>query len=617
MGWAVFNFLLNIMQAIVFEKFKLKTLVINSNTLQAARHERRDLWTAAVHSYSMILLSPELLSSREFEALLQSPVFQARICALGIDEVHLLNSWGTGFRKAFLQLGYMRARMRDSVRLLGLSASILAGQPLKNVCDFLGLRWGQFYFLQRSNVRPELQLLFRPLSHGLGGWKFPDFRWIVEGRRKTVVFCRTIALSFRLACYLQQFSTSSPSPIRLYNSLNWPSYNASTRQLMRRDPNMYVIIATASFMVGVDLPNVQDVVLVQEPESADEWVQWGGRAGRDSSVVTDARVITYITKKGPTTAQSLLDAASSGTSAAPVRNTKKSSAPTMDISSAKLIIIKCKVAAQNELYENPTHDEACVCQTCTLRPRRSLPSPCNCSGCAPEDASIMSVPPEKPAGKTNPVPRSKRLTRVMRKHGVERLEKLRDEIYDTLSDSAASRALPPTVYLPQPVIASILDNYALLSGPDDLRQLFPGRTFTLPHVDTIWRTLEALRPEFDEIRLKAAEERKRKAIEKAAERAKAAATATQLAAMSGEELEAAMQAALEDNSEDSDDELEYFRVLRVAASDGPTLTTAQYEDEDHLVGSAPSEPSMLSQSPPLLAVSTVQNIPVPVAGPSR
>lgn len=174
----------------------------------------------------MILLSPELLTSQGFETLLQRPGFQARICALGIDEVHLLNSWGTGFRKAFLQLGYMRARMRDTVRLIGLSASILAGRPLKNICEFLGLRWGQFYFLQRSNVRPEIQLVFRPLSHGLGGWKFPDFRWILDDHRKTVIFCRTIALSFRLACYLQQASMSSHSPIRLYNSLNWPSYNA-------------------------------------------------------------------------------------------------------------------------------------------------------------------------------------------------------------------------------------------------------------------------------------------------------------------------------------------------------------------------------------------------------
>ncbi|PIL25360.1 hypothetical protein GSI_13250 [Ganoderma sinense ZZ0214-1] len=575
--------------AIVFERFKVKTLVINSNTLQVARRERRDLWSAAVQGYSLILLSPELLSSPGFETLLQRPTFQARLCALGVDEVHLLNSWGTGFRKAFLQLGYMRARMRETVRLIGLSASILAGQPLKSVCEFLGLRGGQFYFLQRSNIRPELQLLFRPLSHGLGGWKFPDFRWILDERRKTVIFCRTIALSFRLACYLLHLSTSSPSPIRLYNSLNWPSYNTRTRELMRNDPNIYIIIATASFMVGVDLPNIQDVILVQEPENADEWVQWGGRAGRDSSLVKDARVITYVTKKGPKTAQSLLEGDSSGSSASAVQTAKKGSTPAMDVSSAKVIIAQCKVAAQNELYNNPARDEPCTCATCTVHPRPPLPIPCKCSGCTPE-ASTMNVPPQKPSGKTNPVPRSKRLTRVMRRHGTQRLEKLREEIYDSLEDSASSRALPPTVYLPQPVITSLLDNFALLLTVDDLRALLLGRTYVLPHINKLWLALQALRPEFDDIRIKAAEERKRKAAEKAAQHAAAASKST----MTPEELEAAMQAVLDEDSEESDDGLDFFRQPRNSevseATDTDTRAAAQICTAETVTPNARTEP---------------------------
>ena len=382
---------------------------------------------------------------------------------------------------------------------------------------------------------------------------------------------------------------------------------------MRNDPNIYVIIAIALFMVGVDLPNVQDVVLVQEPESADEWVQWGGRAGRDISCVSDARVITYVTKKGLKTAHGIVEAASSDPTQ-PIPTRKKSSAPAMDVSSAQLIIAQCKVAAQNELYANPSRDEPCTCVTCTLRPRPSLPSLCSCSGCLPED-STMSAQPSRSSGKTNPVPKSKRLTRVMRKHGMQRLEKVRDEIYDSLSNSAASRALPPTVYLPQPVITSILDNYALLSNVDDLKQHLTGRTFTvtLPHADILWSALEALRPEFEEIRVKAAEERKRKAAEKAA-RQQAEAAGARAHVLSPEELEAAIEAALNEDSEDSEDELACFRQPQIQGAVRPSSSASQptIEYSPGLSGVQPAAASMLSAPlpPPSAPSSNPASLPL-------
>ncbi|KAI0744071.1 P-loop containing nucleoside triphosphate hydrolase protein, partial [Daedaleopsis nitida] len=380
-----------------FDTLKLKPLVINSRTLQAARGKRPTLWEAAAKDPHIILLSPELLCSRDFEGLLQQPLFQRRICALGIDEVHLLNSWGAGFRKDFQQLGFARARMPGGVRLVCTTASLLHGKPKKTVCDLLGLYPNYHYFLQRSNIRPELQLLFRPLSHGLGGWAFPDFRWVLDGRRKTVFYCRTIVLSFRLLCYLRKLCPASDHPeirIRMYNSLMWAKYNEKTRDLMRNDSRAQIIVATASFMVGVDLPNIHDVILTQQPDSADEWVQWGGRAGRDPTVVRDARVITYYTKKAPELAHAVAEASSAG----PQLQGEKRLKPTMDVSIAQLIIAPCKVAAQNDLYHNPPADSPCSCRSCAARTAPNLPYHCDCSGCTPEPTipAGMSAPPKKP-----------------------------------------------------------------------------------------------------------------------------------------------------------------------------------------------------------------------------
>ncbi|KAI0730874.1 P-loop containing nucleoside triphosphate hydrolase protein [Earliella scabrosa] len=553
--------------AIVFDRHKLKTLVINSRTLEAARSKRPSLWQAAETSYAMVILSPELLTNGAFETLLQSRTFQDRICALAIDEVHLLNSWGAGFRKPFQQLGFARARMRGGVRLIGTSASILAGHARKNICDLLGLHPGRYYWLQRSNIRPELRLLFRPLSHGLGGWSFPDFRWVLEGRRKTVFYCRTIALSFRLFCYLWQLCPASEHPdirIRMYNSLNWPQYNERTRELMRNDQRAQVIIATASFMVGVDLPNIADVILTQEPADADEWVQWGGRAGRDRSVVSDARVLTYVTKKAPEKARALLNSqAPEGAGNVRPPSSKKTTHASMDITMAKILTATCKISIQNELYDNPSHEHLCTCRTCTAQPPPALSLPCTCSGCSPE-TPMADTPPAKKHD-TNPVPRRQRLTRVMRKHGMECLERLREEIYDGLEHSARTRSLPPSAFLPSTVITAILDRFALLKTVDDLRALLDGRTHVLPHVEVLWKALQSLRVDFDAIRAKAKEERR---LRDAAKRAL------------NDMLEAADEDEMEDESESDEEELRQI-LASVRQRLGSTSTTEAAQATAH------------------------------------
>ncbi|KAI0734061.1 hypothetical protein C8Q72DRAFT_771610, partial [Fomitopsis betulina] len=78
-------------QATVFSRFGLHSLVINANTLDAARASGEILWAQARAGVTVIILSPEQLTSRGFEGLLQNHAFRDRVCALGIDEVHVLD----------------------------------------------------------------------------------------------------------------------------------------------------------------------------------------------------------------------------------------------------------------------------------------------------------------------------------------------------------------------------------------------------------------------------------------------------------------------------------------------------------------------------------------------
>ncbi|KAJ2998525.1 hypothetical protein NUW54_g7020 [Trametes sanguinea] len=234
-------------QAVTFAKAGLRVLVINRDTLSRARSERINLWATARTDISVLLLSPEQLASPGFESLLRQRSFYLRICGLGLDEVHLLYSWGLQFRKSFRHTGYVRPRLPTHARFIATTATLLIGEPQNTILDSLGLRSGEFYFPRHSNVRYNVQTLFRTLTRGLSGWTFPDLRWILDGRRKTVIHCRTITLGFRVAIYLWHLCPprSRDKRIRLYNALNWPSYNAETRRLMQHDHDAQMLLFLA------------------------------------------------------------------------------------------------------------------------------------------------------------------------------------------------------------------------------------------------------------------------------------------------------------------------------------------------------------------------------------
>ncbi|KAI1782679.1 P-loop containing nucleoside triphosphate hydrolase protein [Ganoderma leucocontextum] len=488
-------------QAHVFVNVGLKTLVINAETLSVARQSGEDIWLTARIGITMILLSPEQLSTRGFKLLIQHRPFQSRFRAFGVDEIHLLNSWGLAFRQAFRQLGHARARLPSHI-FIGTSATMLAGDATASIYTFLGLHPGTFYIIQRSNLRRNVCTIFRTLTHGIGGWSvFPDLKWILESKHKTVIHCRTIALGFRLALYLWHLLPSNVNRarfLRLYNALNWMPYNVETGRLMREDPEMRIIIATATFMVGIDLPNIHDVILLGALESADEHVQWEGRAGRNMELVSDGHCITYVMSKSLDVARALC----AGKAPAAPRGTKKSGgkqavASRMEVSMVWLLCAPCTTAEQDVLYNNPPADPPCPCSTCDTPPLpfESPPAPaCNCSGCMPEPAPLAKE--KTRAADTNPIPRGQRLTRKMQAKGMQELVALRIVIYLS-ADTASSCSFPPEAFFSDMTIKLIFDRFAHVDTAAVLQELVKGRTLLVPYLGVLWKKVEELRGSFD------------------------------------------------------------------------------------------------------------------------
>jgi superfamily II DNA helicase RecQ len=176
-----------VVQDTTIDTYGLVGLVINSDTLREAvvlddTGKRRDLWEEARTDkrISMLIISREQLVLDGFETLASSKEFTSCCCCLGVNECHLLLTWGAQFRKPFQQIGLVRACLRDGLPLMALTATMCQGAPETEVRSFLGLRTGSYHYIRQSNLRFLLSVglegvLLSP-AHVMGGFSMHGLR---------------------------------------------------------------------------------------------------------------------------------------------------------------------------------------------------------------------------------------------------------------------------------------------------------------------------------------------------------------------------------------------------------------------------------------------------------
>ncbi|KAF7369594.1 ATP-dependent DNA helicase Q1 [Mycena venus] len=417
-------------------KLGIAALTINSDTIfRGAYHWRRSL------------------ISKGFRDLLAHEPFYERVCALGVDEIHLLVSWGLLFRKAFQQIGFMRARLRPGIPVIGLTATMLGDTSVADaIYALLGVNRGEFYLLRRSNARYDIQVLFRQLVSGIDGRKFPELAWILQNRDKTLVFCRTISLVFRVKAYLNSLLPDDPHRdfrIRTHTGLDWPDYKLQTLSDIVTEPKCQVIIATNGLAQGNDIKVITTVIQIGEPESIDMYVQKQGRA---RPTVKNPRAIFYISANRmdlatktveQTDAENEMDARRSAAA--------KTSTPQMSRSVAEILTADCKPSEQDRQYSNPDSDPACLLAASPSQSRRR--------------SSIGHLQRLKKAA--SDIPPHQRLTKIMKIAGTTRLEEFQYSVWAEASDHTMGLT-PLADFLPDLTIKKILDRFAKIQSFGDL-----------------------------------------------------------------------------------------------------------------------------------------------------
>lgn len=321
-------------------------------------------------------------------------------------------------------------------------------------------------------------------------------------QKKIIIFCTTIRDGFRIFSYLWD-QLDSPiaireERIRMYNALNWPDYNLRTQELMRKPGSCQVIVATDILMVGVDFPDINDVVIIGHPPNVNNYLQKIGRAGRDHILVPNPRGIMYITSRMKKAAYNMLEIkpptvrlkkgqleveSSKKLKGRSMKKHKKSTAETltskssMSVEIAQLVVSKCKTDELDTMYGNPV-----------LHPSMQ----CNCSGCVPEQEVLRGSPRRRLKGKAH-----SKLTKGMKERTTKQLTGLREQIYRAANSKMLTDpflALPRL--LPNELISRIIAALFQLTR-ETLGNLISKNKTVKPHTPEIWKVVIELRESFE------------------------------------------------------------------------------------------------------------------------
>ena len=244
----------------------------------------------------IIFTSPESLIDSLAPALYDA-ARQGLLRYFVVDEAHMVEQWGDGFRPSFQQLPGLRT---DLLRLSSFNTLLLTATLTASCLDTLEKLFGQpdgFKVMSAVQLRPEPAYWFAWCDdEEIRTQKLLEAVYHLP--RPLIIYASTREAVARWKSEL------SAAGFRRYSTMTGKSTTKERSQLIQdwRDRKIDIVVATSAFGLGVDQADVRAVIHACIPETIDRFYQEVGRGGRDGNAAVS---LTLHTKEDRIIANSL------------------------------------------------------------------------------------------------------------------------------------------------------------------------------------------------------------------------------------------------------------------------------------------------------------------------
>ena len=249
------------------ERRGISATFINSSLTSGEQNRRLKYFVTG--KYRLVYIAPERLRSAQFLEALQSQ----NISLLAVDEAHCISEWGHDFRPDYLHIAQFRNALGNP--LTAALTATATPQVQNDIARLLGL--SQIQRVVTGFNRPNLALEVRYIPNLPARLKVLQDLLSNREDGATIIYTGTR----RDAEEVGEFVSTVVGIHAQHYHAGLPTEERTRIQDAFMAGDLSIVTATNAFGMGIDRPDVRQVIHYSLPGSLEAYYQEAGRAGRD------------------------------------------------------------------------------------------------------------------------------------------------------------------------------------------------------------------------------------------------------------------------------------------------------------------------------------------------